>query len=46
MELNINQNVSDAFYRYKMPQLSAKVISVFSFLNLERLKEKVMVSKR
>ncbi|CDS35926.1 Eukaryotic translation initiation factor 5 [Echinococcus multilocularis] len=25
MELNINQNVSDAFYRYKMPQLSAKV---------------------
>ncbi|KAM3176387.1 hypothetical protein ACTXT7_006597 [Hymenolepis weldensis] len=25
MELNINQNVSDAFYRYKMPVLAAKV---------------------
>lgn len=25
MSLNVNRNVSDAFYRYKMPRLMAKV---------------------
>lgn len=25
MALNVNRNVSDAFYRYKMPRLVAKV---------------------
>ena len=25
MALNVNRNVSDAFYRYKMPRLLAKV---------------------
>ena len=25
MALNVNRNVSDAFYRYKMPRLMAKV---------------------
>jgi len=25
MSLNVNRNVSDAFYRYKMPKLLAKV---------------------
>lgn len=29
MAININRNVLDPFYRYKMPRLQAKVISSF-----------------
>lgn len=34
MALNINRNVDDMFYRYKMPRLLAKVIFYFFDLSL------------